>query len=350
MKKLFGIAVLVAMLFAMAEATRIKFSFGVRDNTFASSMNLKPACKDLKEVDQKHLEKVSRYYALIKNRPEVKFYISKTALDQLGLALNKQLPGTENTAGDFLEEVRKSGCPTYIFGGAVRDTLLGLDSKDIDVETDCKSGKIIQLCKKKFGGQLCHQRGQLINFGSQQHVAQMVDMASTSQTFYGSKNHLEYSPNALAFDYGGENVIIALCGTAVIDACNKQIRIPAQDWDAWATIRKNDQGKKIFRYWKLKAKGFKPYNDATEEYIVAQAVEYIKNDGWLAMKKYYCSIMYGNNWVKRYIYYRYGHKYYSEGCDISKEACDNTNIQEKAKHFKAIIHSDLKWQLPTCGE
>ena len=37
MKEPFGIAVLVAMLFAMAETTRIKFSFGVRDNTFASS-------------------------------------------------------------------------------------------------------------------------------------------------------------------------------------------------------------------------------------------------------------------------------------------------------------------------
>ena len=184
--------------------------------------------------------------------------------------------------------MRKSGCPTYIFGGAVRVTLLGLDSKDIDAETDCKSGKIIHLCKNKFGGQLCHQRGQLINFGSQQHVAQMVDMASTSQTFYGSKNSLEYSPNALAFDYGGENVIIALCGTAVTDACNKKIRIPAKDWNAWATIRANDKGKKIFRYWKLRAKGFQPYDKATEAYIVKKAKQQITFwKGWLAMKKYY---------------------------------------------------------------
>ena len=55
MKEPFGIAVLVAMLFAMAETTRIKFSFGVRDNTFASSMNLKPACNDFKEEDKKEL-------------------------------------------------------------------------------------------------------------------------------------------------------------------------------------------------------------------------------------------------------------------------------------------------------
>ena len=56
MKELFGFTVLVAILLAMAEATRIKISFGVRNNTFASSMNLKPACGDLKEVDQKHLK------------------------------------------------------------------------------------------------------------------------------------------------------------------------------------------------------------------------------------------------------------------------------------------------------
>ena len=46
------------MLFAMVEATRIKFSFGVRDNTFASSTNLNPACNDLKEEDKNNFYEV----------------------------------------------------------------------------------------------------------------------------------------------------------------------------------------------------------------------------------------------------------------------------------------------------
>ena len=73
MKELFGIAVLVAMLFAMAEATRIKFSFGVRDNTFASSMNLKPACNDFKEEDKNNFYKVERYYKLKRADPRSSF-------------------------------------------------------------------------------------------------------------------------------------------------------------------------------------------------------------------------------------------------------------------------------------
>ena len=52
MNKFFGIALIVAVLLAMAEATIIKLSFGFRDNIIlASSTNLEPAC--VKEEDEK---------------------------------------------------------------------------------------------------------------------------------------------------------------------------------------------------------------------------------------------------------------------------------------------------------
>jgi len=341
---------LIAALFAASETTRIKISTGIQSSMLASSMSLKPACGDLTRERSKYYNE--KLYALVKSRPEVKFYKSDTAFEQLCLALNKVLPGTRTTAGHFLTELRRKGCPTYIYGGAVRDTLLGLDSKDIDAETDCRPQTVANICIKAFGKDLCHHSrpsSLLVNFGSKDHIDKAVDMAPNSDTFYGSKNHLEYSPNALAFDYGGANVVIGLSEHSVEDACNKKIRIPADDWDAWANIRKGDHGKKIFRYWKLREKGFHPVDKKTKYFVVHKAKAYIRNSGWFQMKKYYCNIIYGSDYV-----HHYGRKpYVREGCSQQRKMCNylkmETGTQDKAQRFKEIIYDDLRWTLPTCG-
>ncbi len=343
---------LIAALFVATESTRIKISTGIQSSMFASSMNLKPACHDLVWERSKYYNK--KLYALVKRRPEVKFYKSDTAFQQLSQALDKVLPGTRTTAGEFLTELRRNGCPTYIYGGAVRDTLLGRDSKDIDAETDCRPQSVAAICMKAFGRDLCHHSSPsslLVNFGSKDHIDKAVDMASNSYTFYGSKNYLEYSPNALAFDYGGANVIIGLSKFSVEDACNMKIRIPADDWEAWASIIRGDHGKKIFRYWKLRAKGFHPVDKKTKDFIIHKAHAYIHhNNGWFRMKKYYCSIVYGSDYV-----FHYGRKPYArEGCHQQWKTCNylkmETGMQDKAQRFKEIIYDDLRWMLPTCGK
>ncbi len=340
---------LIAALFVATESTRIKISTGIQSSMFASSMNLKPACHDLVWERSKYYNK--KLYALVKRRPEVKFYKSDTAFQQLSQALDKVLPGTRTTAGKFLAELRRNGCPTYIFGGAVRDTLLGRDSKDIDAETDCELKIVADICIKAFGKKLCHHRGpnsKLVNFGSKKYIDKAVDMVNNEYTFYGSKNSLEYSPNALAFDYGGANVIIGLSKYSVEDACNMKIRIPADDWEAWAEIRR-DGGKKIFRYWKLRTKGFSPVDQKTTDFVIRKARAYMNHNDWSQMKVYYCNIMYGTKTVR--VYER--KPYVKEGCSLPWNACNKfkeTGVQDKAQRFKKLIYNDLRWRLPTCGK
>ena len=357
--KMSGAAILlVCLFFVMAESTRIKIPLQDRYSTMASSMTFDKGCDDKIEQNKvpKQLEKLKQ------RRAEVKFFKSDNAAEKLEADLNRILPGTTTTAGAFLAKLREKKCPTYIFGGAVRDALLGVDSKDIDAETDCKPSKVAAICKEAFKNKnLCHQhhpQSRLVNFGSKDHIDKAVDMAPNTDTFYGSKKHLEYTPNSLAYDYGGANVVIGLTGTAVDDTCNMTIRIPVEekDWKAWATIRKNDHGKKIFRYWKLKSKGFEPIDDnKTDAFLIKEAKEHINNNKgkyprWLKMKKYFCSIMYGhNNFVKYYYDHRNRR---TEGCDIEKKDCKKykNGKAKKASDFKKIIFQDLKWTLPTCGE
>ncbi len=297
---------LIAALFVATESTRIKISTGIQSSMFASTMNLKPACYDLVLERSKYYNK--KLYALVKRRPEVKFYKSDTAFQQLSQALDKVLPGTRTTAGEFLAELRRNGCPTYIFGGAVRVTLLGRDSKDIDAETDCELKIVADICIKAFRSDLCHFRGtddniMLVNVGSKAHIDKTVDMGSNKNNFFESTNYLEYSPNTVAFDYGGANVVIGLSKYSVEDACNKKIRIPSDDWETWkdSNVIKFDHGKKLFRFWKLRAKGFEPYNKKTTDFIISKAREYIsRRDNWYPMKTFYCNITYGTNRVKNY--------------------------------------------------
>ncbi len=140
-------------------------------------------------------------------------------------------------------------------------------------------------------------------------------------TFFESTNYLEYSSNAVAFDYGGANVVIGLSKYSVEDACNKKIRIPSDDWETWkdSNVIKFDQGKKLFRFWKLRAKGFEPYDKKTTDFIISKAREYIsRKDNWYPMKKFYCNITYGTNRVKNYA----KKPNVSEGCSLSWNACN----------------------------
>jgi len=97
------VAVLVTLTFAVAESTRIKILLQDHHNV-ASTMNFKKGCVDkvLKEVvtDNKLKE-------LKKKRPEVKFFTSKNAKENIERLLKEQLPGTQKTAGEFLAALRR---------------------------------------------------------------------------------------------------------------------------------------------------------------------------------------------------------------------------------------------------
>ena len=88
-------------------------------------------------------------------------------------------------------------------------------------------------------------------------ASEVVDLAETGQLI-GPVTDLEYTANAIVFDYNGWNLTYDLTGSGVDDACNMTIRIPSDDgsqssWDRW---RMTGNDVKLFRYWKLRVKGF----------------------------------------------------------------------------------------------
>ncbi len=342
-------------LLGEVQSTEMKVKVYLLDNsniTRVSTVMFEAPCKDDK-VNDKELKEVivgniknSELSDLHKLREQTKFYSSVEVSKDIVTLIEKKVVGTEHSALEFINKMIEEKCNVYLLGGAVRDVLMGKMEQvnDIDIDTNCDVNKIDEVCKKHFDNKHCFKKESVFHFGSEAHKPERLDVAINKDTFETPKlTCVEYSPNALAYEYGTDNVIVDFTGGSVTDVCTKKIRIPVgkDDMDAWAAERGDDGGKKIFRYWKMRGKGFTKGNEETEEYVVKKAKEYIKNDDWIKMKKYYCYLIYD---VKTLIED-------NAGCNVAKDVCENQSIQLKATNFKKGVTEDLKdWKLPRCGK
>lgn len=346
--------VLCCAIFSVSEGARLKIRVNIDDlNNTVTTDYVANACEDKVEVQRDSLNLQQERPKLNQLGNYVKFYTSKYLKENMINVLRVAVPGMGVTTIDFLRAMRQDGCSMYIMGGAVRDLFINRVSKDIDVETDCDLSTVVQNCRYRYESPYylpaktyCRRNGRIAHFGTANYVAEQIDLGSTEHTFYGPVKNLEYTPNAIAYDTGSLSVVIDLSGTGIEDLCNKKIRIPiksggnaATERKAWADVGP-PSGKKIFRYWKLRSKGFTAYDQATLDFIKAQSQTYIDYDGWMAFKKYYCGIMFGDTWVNKR----------TNNCWASYNNYMNNNA--KAQTFKAAVTADLgmAMTLPGCGE
>ena len=249
------------------------------------------ACDDIVEVERESLTLRGNLMMLDER---VKFYRSSFATENLMFILPRSVPGLGNiTVGEVFDVLRKAECYPLIIGGGVRDQFLGRTPRDVDVEVDCSIEKLVEVCIEAWGAHNCrHSPGSsLAHIGNETlGEGDDIDLASTDLFFFSPPSALEYTVNSLAYETSGDDVIIDLPGTGVVDACNRHIRIPSDDgseasWDEW---RNASSIKKVYRFWKLREKKLTPYNNATLEYIVRYATLGIeeKPDGFY---DFYCS-------------------------------------------------------------
>ena len=280
----------------------------------------------------------------------VQFFQSQYATSSLNNFINSAtVPGIESsmaTVADILQVLRDGGCPVFIYGGVVRDQFLGRAPNDVDVEVDCTISTVVTLCKQNWGENNCGKESDTITHIGTPFHPKSVDLAPTTSTFYASLSQLEYTANSLAYDTNGLDVIIDLSGFGVEDVCSKRIRIPSNDnseasWDSWKAASPN----KIYRFWKLRTKGFTAYNEETKNYIVSSAMTAIDSDSPTGrqFKKFYCDAVYGI-------------KYNSERntCPATTEVC--TANSGTANNYKVALDNDLgdnyitSLELPKCGK
>ena len=304
------------------------------------------ACADMMEVPRSSLQ-LSGMLSMLNQR--VRFYRSRHASQTIAEFLRiAPVSGIQGTIENVLETLRSEGCPVYIYGGVVRDQFLGRAPNDVDVEVDCTITTVVMICKREWGQMNCGEESDRItHIGTPDNPSEQVDLYPTTSTFYGSLSNLEYTANSLAYDTNGNDVIIDLPGNGVSDVCARKIRIPSDDnseqsWDEWR--RADSSGKKLFRFWKLRSKGFTAHNRATEDYIVRYSMEAIggQSPTGAGFKSFYCSAVYDVSYNP-----------IQNTCQATANVC--TEKSSTAAGYMRVLNEDFgsdyvnMLQLPTCS-
>ena len=188
------------------------------------------------------------------------------------------VPGLSKTT--VFAKLEQHGCVCLPFGGSVRDQFLGENVLDIDADTPCGVHKVVEICKKYWKSEYCKAPKstaplQIVHIGEYtEGDGEEIDLANWNNTFFGSLTNLGYTTNSLGYYDDAKNnrgVVIDLPGSGVIDTCNMVINIPVprNQWEDWY----HDDFYKIFRYWKLRAKGYKANGNELPSFIASKTKE-----------------------------------------------------------------------------
>ena len=257
-------------------------------------------------------------------------------------ALMARVPGLGNTTiRDVFDKLKENGCICLPFGGAVRDQFLGGQVVDIDADTPCGVNEVVRICKKYWDSKYCKApredaKLKIVHIGDQTEAdGEEIDLANWNKTFIYELTNLEYTTNSLGYyedDTNNRGVVIDLPGSGVVDTCNKRIRIPVppDQWENWY----NGDSWKIFRYWKLRAKGYTAPDDALPSFIKNKTKEILKiKDGIKTFKKSFCKYAFSGEYKKcdgR------------ENCIVPHPACtDSMQLKEKRNKYYALFEEVL---------
>ena len=213
-------------------------------------------------------------------------YTSKEVTQGMEAMFKLEVPGLRGEKiKEVLDYLESKNCLSFPFGGCVRDQFLGALPGDLDMETNCKREYFKEVCVAWWGEQNCQSGTTAEHIGSKADHNDLgntdeLDAANWKETFFGDGTILEYTTNSIAYFANGKDIVIDLTGSGVYDTCKKLIRIPVAEHlrNAWKSESKT------FRYWKLRAKGYKAADEGTLNFIV---LDMIKNQPKV-FKKYYC--------------------------------------------------------------
>ena len=257
------------------------------------------ACRDYALVNKADLNLPSQY----RNqnpwaRDVVNVYRSQAVTSGISKFYEMTVPGLgDTTIKQVIDHIFSQGCLCFPFGGLVRDQFLGATPKDLDMEVSCSINSFLQICQGMWGNRcFLNKAGTVAHIGPKDKGDQEnIDAVNWDDTFFSDTFiTLEYTTNSIAYDSNYNNIVVDITGTGVVDTCDKRIRIPSptNEWTNWYNNRAN----KGYRYWKLRNKGYTPYDSATFNFIKASVESSIRSNkqGFL---RYYCTSLLGGTFT-----------------------------------------------------
>lgn len=213
---------------------------------------------------------------------------SEQATQTLNATFAQQVAGLKGTTfQQVFDAIRDQGHFVTVQGGLVRDALLGVAAKDVDMGFSCSAQELVALAAKKgWAVPYSNPKSGLVQLGNPE-----AELYLEGKQFNGTNNAKHPDPkkpiardsdvardrscrdftcNALAYDPHNK-VILDPTGTGVADAVGKKLRIavPPKERAAWL---KADPTRAL-RYLKFRARGYEPADEETHTYLTGKLAE-----------------------------------------------------------------------------
>ena len=316
----------------MVSSTRFKIAIPVDERESVQARLVKragDACSDYQLVsDTSSLSYPVRFQHLKKpwdENPGTTVATSETVTAGIKLLLPLRVPGLNGvTIKGVMDELQQRGCLTFPYGGSVRDQFLEATPADLDMETNCEPETILAVCKRAWGASNCFRfsDSMIVHIGDSAATdgdTDVMDASNWSKTFFGSRIHLEYTTNSMAYFGDDLNIIIDITGHGISDTCSRKVRIPVgvdqrQEWVS-AT--------KVYRFWKLRVKGYTAIDTDTMSFIVSEAKKGMSNNS-TEFQSFYCKNALTGQWMSL-----------GASCVIPTYSCDRA-LRKKEKYDTAL--------------
>jgi len=117
---------------------------------------------------------------------------------------NKEIP---DIVLNISKRLMENGYQAFIVGGAIRDSLLGLQAKDWDVATDAKPDRIRDLFPEMTSFNLKHGTVTLVSKGRHFEVTTFRGIGGSSLSIEEDLAHRDFTFNAMAYDITHKRII-----------------------------------------------------------------------------------------------------------------------------------------------
>lgn len=241
--------------------------------------NIVPYIRILKKfLDVKIVKKIYKllneypYCLATENKTKYNSYVvedfekvyDKFILKKVGESSNLNSSNLNNSYANIFKQIMTITDNVYLYGGGVRDMLLGVEPGNVNIMFDSDLTSVKKLCSKnKWPCSTIIDKYKYVIFGEKRGVT--LEGHYKLNAFDQKVINYDFTVNQLVYDTKN-NVIYDLTGNGLKDTLTKKIRIPTLPgkYEEWA--KKNWKHPLI--YFKLKLKGFSPRHEEMEKFIV----------------------------------------------------------------------------------
>lgn len=206
------------------------------------------------------------------------FTVNETELEhsqKIEEYLKNIVPGLDHSYRDIFNMIIKEGHNVWLTGGAIRDLLAPEPSapNDLDFTFDCTRDEIQRILRTN-GVPYIIPNSYLINIG----LKDTVNMGGLESiyAFHAKDEELEFTVNTVHYHLNTSS-FEGRFKKGLKDLIDKKIIVKTRDLDTWLYGWPSARPTKIFRYWKMRGKGFHSVSHL-ERFIVYEAVKAFKQD------------------------------------------------------------------------